>query len=637
MKVWFSRSVVVLVIIAAMVGVSLTLAGVAAAAEAPTHGASAPSDVGLATGARSAKEKGQQQPKPRRLIVKLEPGHTLGSLIDLDALGVKRVKPIKELGLTVLTFKDQAACDAARTLLEATEGVDWVSRETFRSFSLIPNDPLYPPNISVPAYQWDLPLVGMPSAWDVSVGNPAVEVAVLDTGIDLNNPDFQGRIVDQYSVLDESSAAASVQDRFGHGTGVAGVALASGNNGYGMAGVAWNVKIMPVKLSDQGSFSTASEIEAIVYAVTHGARVINISAGDTDFSREEQEAVTYALSRRVTIVAASGNWPPPNSSSPVDYPSGFHGVISVGASDESDRVGHFSQTGWELDLVAPGVDILSYDLGSAIRSWGGTSFASPLVAGTAALMLSVDPSLTPDRLQKLLQDTTVDLGPLGFDEASGFGRLDAGAAVQQAAAHPGTWTGFPPMTFGDVPTMSDASPDSAYTPPIAILADRRIILGYGDGRFGFNDPVLRQQCAKMILLTVGRTPTADMVPPFSDVPRVSTDLYPDNYIALSAELGIVRGYADGTFRPRNSVSRAQIVTMAVRAADSLYPGLLRQPPPGYLPPFGRFNPAHDAAAAKASWNGLLDGLLDVGPGYDMLRPASRAETAAVLEKLLALE
>jgi hypothetical protein len=150
--------------------------------------------------------------------------------------------------------------------------------------------------------------------------------------------------------------------------------------------------------------------------------------------------------------------------------------------------------------------------------------------------------------------------------------------------------------------------------------------------------VTREEFAKMILLTLDQVPTEDLVEPFDDVTDVP-GLFPDDYIALASQLGVTRGVSDDPplFAPKDNVKRAQITTMAVRAADALRPGALVEPPQGYSASYSPFSPAHDAAAAKATFNCLMDRLVAIGPWYDPWRAAYRGEVAGMLAPLVGLE
>ncbi|MCZ7664038.1 MAG: Ig-like domain-containing protein [Thermoleophilia bacterium] len=186
-----------------------------------------------------------------------------------------------------------------------------------------------------------------------------------------------------------------------------------------------------------------------------------------------------------------------------------------------------------------------------------------------------------------------------------------------------TTTTAPPPQFSDVPATHP------YASQIQALAAGNIVSGPGDGSFRPNEPVVRQQFAKMIVRTLGLPVSEADVPPFDDVDLVLGNLYPDNYVAVAAAYGITVGTAPRTFSPWARITRAQLVTMVARAAN------LAEPPSGYVPPFPDFSAVHYPWARKAAYAGLLEGLLGVGSSYDFWAPASRGEVCAVLEKLLA--
>ncbi|MHB1343346.1 MAG: Ig-like domain-containing protein [Thermoleophilia bacterium] len=188
---------------------------------------------------------------------------------------------------------------------------------------------------------------------------------------------------------------------------------------------------------------------------------------------------------------------------------------------------------------------------------------------------------------------------------------------------PTTTTTTPPgQTFVDVPLWHP------YAPQITLLAAGNIVLGMGDGFFRPDDPVVRQQFAKMIVLALGLPVAEADVSPFVDVDRPPNSLYPDNYIAVAAKHGITQGVTSDHFAPWAKVTRAQVITMVARAAN------LPEPPVGYTPPFGDFSGTHYPLAREAACAGLLDGLVGMGPTYDFWAPASRGEVAALLDAMM---
>ncbi len=322
---------------------------------------------------------------------------------------------------------------AAATLEELRHAPGVLSAEpgAVRSACLLPNDPFY--SVASSSHgQWSLPRIGMPEAWDMETGSSDVVVAILDTGIDKDLPDFAGRIVSPYSALDQSTDWPSWQDNTGHGTAVAGVAVAQGNDAQGMAGVAWNVKIMPVKIAGYGDTYDYTLADGIYWAVDHGADVINISFAGDVVTEVEEAAVNYALAHDVIVVAAAGN----KAWKGIYFPAALPGVIAVGATEESptNSRASFSATGAELDLVAPGTDIWSHSVGAGAWAWwSGTSFSTPMVSGVCALLRSADPDITVAEVTDILSETADDLGPAGWDQEFGWGIVDADEAVARVS------------------------------------------------------------------------------------------------------------------------------------------------------------------------------------------------------------
>lgn len=285
--------------------------------------------------------------------------------------------------------------------------------------SALPSDPHY-------RFEWWLPAVGAPEAWDHTWGAPEVIVAVIDTGIEHAHPDLAGRIVaGGYDFVDDDAVP---EDADGHGTGVAGIVAATRENGIFGVGMAPDVGILPIRVLDgSGTGNTFDVAQGVRWAVDHGADVINLSLGTDEDDAELGLAIGYALANDVVVVAASGNSYP--ALPRVQYPARAPGVIAVGAVDSAYNVASFSNRGSELDLTAPGVSIYSTSRPSNAGYWTGTSMASPIVAGTAALLLSREPDLTVAEVEQRLYATALDLGSAGRDDTFGHGMIRAGRAI----------------------------------------------------------------------------------------------------------------------------------------------------------------------------------------------------------------
>jgi subtilisin family serine protease len=323
-----------------------------------------------------------------------------------------------------------------------------------RRAQAVPDDPFY-------ASQWALSRIRMPSAWDVTAGDGSIAIAILDSGADVDHPDLAAKLLPGANTLAADPSAPSghpdctpsgdVRDDYplGHGTHVAGIAGAATNNSVGVAGVAWGPRLIPVKVLDcTGMGSDVQVIAGIDWAISRGARVINLSVGGPGQSDVLDAAVERAHRAGVLVIAASGN---AGGDVPY-YPAASPHVLAVGATDQSDRLSSFSNFGDHIGVVAPGESILSTFPGGTYQYKGGTSMASPHVAGLAGLILSLHPEWPPDRVADLIRATADKVTPCPFGVAAcpydaggrnrwyGFGRINAAAALCQAF----TWAGATP-------------------------------------------------------------------------------------------------------------------------------------------------------------------------------------------------
>jgi serine protease len=320
--------------------------------------------------------------------------------------------------------------------------------------------------------QWDLGTMNVPTAWQQSTG-AGVTVAVIDTGVDGKHPDLAGQVLAGYDATTGQTGGNT--DPQGHGTHVAGTIAALTGNGTGVAGVAPDVTILPVRVLDaKGEGYDSDTAEGIVWAADHGADVINMSLGGTDQSNAVSNAVAYARSKGVVVVAAAGN--DRSKGSPTSYPGADLGVIAVAATDSADKVASYSNAGSYVDVAAPGSGILStYPTSLAAVGYAtmnGTSMAAPHVAAVAALLLGAEPDLTPDEVQAALQETAVDLGTAGKDNDFGYGRIDAAAALAEVT--PSTSTPSETTSPTPAPTPTPTSTPTR-TPTPAPVVERTAV------------------------------------------------------------------------------------------------------------------------------------------------------------------
>jgi thermitase len=368
-----------------------------------------------------------------------------------------------------------SASDASRALawLKADPSVDYAEADgTLVQSSLVPNDPEFP-------QQWGLNNpnnvdIDAPEAWGATTGNPSTIVAILDTGIDVNNPAFAGRLwVNPAAGADGYSGDVNgwnfvgnnnnIKDDDGHGTHVAGILAATGNDGNGVAGVNWNAQIMVVKVLDSsGNGSTDQAVSGIYYAVQHGAKVINASWGGGPYSEAMKDAIAYAGSMGVVFVTAAGNDGANADASP-SYPGSYNlpNEISVAAVDQNGNLAPYSDYGPQtIALAAPGSNIFS-TIPNGFATYSGTSMATPYVSGVISLVAGLEPGYTAQQLIARVESTTKTLPSLIGKTITG-GIVDAAAAVNPS-------TLLPPSLAPSTPTLlnfSTPTPTPTPTPTV---------------------------------------------------------------------------------------------------------------------------------------------------------------------------
>jgi hypothetical protein len=289
-----------------------------------------------------------------------------------------------------------------------------------------PNDPWYP-------NEWHLPKISAPAAWSTTTGSSIITIAILDTGVDGTHEDLVSKMVSGWNFYDNNSDTADV---YGHGTKVAGAAAAAGNNGKGVASLAWGCWIMPIRVSATNGYATYSAIaNGITWAADHGARVANVSYRVTT-SSTVSAAAQYFHSKGGVVVVSAGNESTFDSSADNPY------ILTVSATDPNDALYSWSNTGNNIDVAAPGC-VYSTTRGGGYTSACGTSFSAPIVAGVTALVLSNNPGLTAAQVTSILQQSADDRGAAGWDPSYGWGRVNAAKAVVMAGG--GTADTQPPV------------------------------------------------------------------------------------------------------------------------------------------------------------------------------------------------
>ena len=370
--------------------------------------------------------------------------------------------------VAVFKVQSEESLPEALARLDGEPGIKSVSPNLIRHCTLVPNDPLYP------SQKYLVP-IGVETAWNSATSSQTVKVAVIDTGLDIEHPEFANRILMTENFVDpDVIGEQNVFDDSGHGTAVAGVIAAAGNNAQGITGMLWDVRLMIFRACG-GQFlscTIADEAQAIDAAVANGADVINLSLGGVGTIPIEKQAIQDAINAGVVVVAAAGNGNPgvlfESTGSLTDdyktlfYPAAFSGVMGVAALDNANgsitvpsslsRAG-FSNYGEDIvEVAAVGTMILSTvpfrpknQVPYAIynqRDYSyvqGTSFASPQVAGLAALILARHPALPASEVRQIIKNTAFPMGGPDTDGNSvddylGYGLIDAGAALTEGSS-----------------------------------------------------------------------------------------------------------------------------------------------------------------------------------------------------------
>lgn len=327
-------------------------------------------------------------------------------LEELPQIRVKRIRVPEKNFYTV------------KAALAKNPNFDFVEENFIAQGMIVPNDPGF-------ASQWHHTKIMSASAWEMGVGSTSIPIAIIDSGVDPNHPDLIAKLMPGFNFVANNS---DTSDTYGHGTAVAGSAAAASNNATGVAGVSWNSPIMPLAVLDSNNLASYSRIaNAIIYAVDHGAKVINLSLGGPNFSSTMDNAVNYAWNNGVLVFASAANY---NTSAPY-YPAACTNAVAVAATDSADNKASFSNYGDWITVTAPGVSILTTNNGGGYGSWSGTSFSSPITAGLAALIWSVNPQLTHQQVLDILKNTADDIGATGFDSVFGYGRINAYNAMME--------------------------------------------------------------------------------------------------------------------------------------------------------------------------------------------------------------
>lgn len=386
---------------------------------------------------------------PDRVLVKLRGSVPEGT--EEAYLGSLELRSIHRIpGVDLYRAQTPVGLTVRQTLavLRANPDIAYASPDYRTRTAVTPNDPYFAPyqyNLNNRGIVLDISPTIRPQTkahadikasltWEETKGDPDIVIAVLDTGVDRSHVELANKVVSPGR--DFVNGDEDATDDNWHGTHVAGVAAAETDNGEGIAGVAWNCKVLPVKVMDQdgnGYYSTL--IEGITWASDNGAKVINLSVGGEEDDPALKDACRYAFDKGVVIVAAAGNDAPR-----VIYPAAYDDyVLAVACTDYNDEWSAFSSSGPEVDVAAPGVYILA-PVPQSFAGPGylpylfatGTSMAAPHVAGMAALILSAKPWLAPKDVMAIIRYTADDVNKAEFpgrDDYIGYGRVNMERAV----------------------------------------------------------------------------------------------------------------------------------------------------------------------------------------------------------------
>ncbi len=379
-----------------------------------------------------------EKPKhaPDRLLVKFKDNVSKKQKDDtLLKVHAKELSEISGIKVKVLKVPEHAL-EKVEAALKKHKDIEYVEKDLMFETAVLPNDPHL-------NNQWYLSNIQMNGAWDASKGTTLIPIAILDTGIDPNHPDLQDKLLPGYNFYDNNNDWSDV---CGHGTSVAGVAAAITDNAEGVAGIAWENPIIPIKITSPdcyGYYSTMAN--GIVFAADNGAKVANISFRIFN-GQALTDAAKYMHDRGGWVVASSGN-----SGTLESYDDNPY-IISVSATGSTDAITSFSSYGPYVDFAAPGSGIFTTKNGGSYGSVSGTSFSSPIVAGLVALIKSQDSSLLSDEVYEILKSSSEDLGPTGYDNYYGWGMINANNAL--ASLNPPE-----PIVDTTLPNVAILSPD----------------------------------------------------------------------------------------------------------------------------------------------------------------------------------
>lgn len=396
----------------------------------------------------------------------------------LKGHGAKRKGRIDKLGVHIIELPGQANEMAVAKALRNNPHFEAVELDYAYEPEMTVNDTYF-------ANAWHLPKMGVTTAWDyANTGGPTI--AILDSGVNAAHADLAAQMVPGWNFYSNN---ADTSDVYGHGTKVAGAAAAAGNNGLGVVGVSFRSKIMPIRVTDTAGYGyTSAMAGGIRWAADNGAKVANLSfrnvAGDSIIIN----AANYMRSKGGVVVAAGGN------TGGELVLTASSAITAVAATNSADSRTSWSSWGNHIDVAAPGEGIWVTTMSGGYGASSGTSFASPVTAGVYALMMTANPSLTPAQLDTALFSTAQDIHTSDFDVYTGYGRINAAAAVQKAKTTFASDTQSPTASIaaptggkvsGTVAVDVNAS-DNIAVARVDLLVDGKVILTDSAAPYSFS-------------------------------------------------------------------------------------------------------------------------------------------------------
>jgi subtilisin family serine protease len=405
----------------------------------------------------------------------------------LDAVLVAKLDPLRADVLRL----DSGDPNLVLALLRADSRVRYAELDGIVHALRVPNDEYLPT-------QWSVTKTRAEEAWDLSVGSPQVVVAVLDTGVDPEQPDLRGKLVAGYDYVNNDQDPS---DDNGHGTAVAGIVAANSDNHIGVAGYCWACRLMPVKvLGSDGTGFASGLAQGIIWATDHGARVLNLSLGGPLEDPTLTAAAQYAWLHGVLVVAAAGN----EGGLTLDYPAALPNVLSVGASDGNDRLYAFSNQ--DALVAAPGENSTTARGGGYV-SFVGTSSAAPVVSGIAGLAFSLAPQATPAEVERALESTAVPIPGVATGRVDAYAALHALAPdLARPAPAPAPGAGPAQPTGGNASTAGAARRTKVVRGRLYRGQTANVVLTSGAGRLQATVKLrhARRVTVRLRLMTAGR-------------------------------------------------------------------------------------------------------------------------------------